>query len=164
MYKKIIYALTLFFIIFILGITILLINDNKIDENKVENTENLENQTIIQTTEIPKLSVEDEQVLEFQEVNLENEGFKQQGEIAYNGSTKIPKVSLGNYNGLTYYSQADSRWANKMYSAINDKSQTMMTSGCGPTCAAMVVSSIKGTITPDKMGELFVKYGYRSNN
>ena len=51
-----------------------------------------------------------------------------------------------------------------MYSAINDKSQTMMTSGCGPTCAAMVVSSIKGTITPDKMGELFVKYGYRSNN
>ena len=164
MYKKIIYALTLFFIIFILGITILLINDNKIDENKVENTENLENQTIIQTTEIPKLSVEDEQVLEFQEVNLENEGFKQQGEIAYNGSTEIPKVSLGNYNGLTYYSQADNRWANKMYSVINDKSQTMMTSGCGPTCAAMVVSSIKGTITPDKMGELFVKYGYRSNN
>ena len=85
MYKKIIYALTLFFIICILGITILLINDNKIDENKVENTENLENQIIIQTKEIPKLSVEDEQVLEFQEVNLENEGFKQQGEIAYNG-------------------------------------------------------------------------------
>ena len=35
-------------------------------------------------------------------------------------------------------------------------------SGCGPTCASMVVSSIKGTITPDVMANLFVQHGYRS--
>ena len=39
-----------------------------------------------------------------------------------------------------------------------------MSSGCGPTSAAMVVSSIRGTITPDEMGDLFVEYGYRSTN
>ena len=39
-----------------------------------------------------------------------------------------------------------------------------MASGCGPTSAAMVVSSIRGTITPDEMGDLFVEYGYRSTN
>lgn len=116
------------------------------------------------TTEIPKLTEEDEQVLEVQEVNLEAEGFERQGEIAYNGSSKTPNVQLGPYQGLTYYNQADSRWAYHMYSAIGDSSQTMMTSGCGPTAAAMVVSSIRGTITPDVMGDLFVEYGFRSTN
>lgn len=65
---------------------------------------------------------------------------------------------------MTYYSQADSRWSNHQYSSIGDKSQTIESSGCGPTAAAMVVSSIRGTITPPEMGDLFVKYGYRSAN
>lgn len=34
----------------------------------------------------------------------------------------------------------------------------------GPTCASMVVTATKGAITPDTMGDLFVKYGYRSAN
>lgn len=118
----------------------------------------------ISTTEIPKLTEDDEQTLEVQETDLEAEGFQRQGEVAYNGSSKTPNVTLGKYQGLTYYSQADSRWANHMYSAIGDSSQTIMASGCGPTSAAMVVSSIRGTITPDEMGDLFVKYGYRSTN
>lgn len=116
------------------------------------------------TTEIPQLTEEDEQTLEVQETDLEAEGFQEQGEIAYNGSDKTPSVSVGSYTGLTYYSQVDSRWASHQYSAIGDKSQTIASSGCGPTAAAMVVSSIKGTITPPEMGDLFVKYGYRSAN
>ena len=32
----------------------------------------------------------------------------------------------------------------------------------GPTSASMVVTAIKGVITPPEMGDLFVKYGYRS--
>ena len=116
------------------------------------------------TTEIPNLTKEDEQVLEVQEADLEKQGFERQGEIAYNGSDKAPNVKLGEYAGLTYYSQIDSRWKNKMYSAINDKSQTIGLSGCGPTCSAMVVSSIKGNITPSEMADLYVKYGYRSRN
>ena len=112
----------------------------------------------VSTTEIPNLSEEDEQVLEVQESNLENDAFEQKSDIAYNGSDKTPSVKVGNYTGLTYYSQADFRWANHQYSAIGDKSQTIESSGCGPTAAAMIVSSIKGTITPPEMGDLYVKY------
>ena len=51
-----------------------------------------------------------------------------------------------------------------MYSSVGNSSQTIGTSGCGPTCASMVVTATKGTITPPEMCDLFVKYGYRSAN
>lgn len=162
--KKIIVAI--FIIAFFVGIG-LAINDNKEEtiDNLIQNDViNVVENEIVSTTEIPELTEEDEQVLEVQETDLENEGFERQGEVAYNGASSIPNIELGEYQGLTYYSQADSRWANHMYSVINDKSQTIMSSGCGPTSAAMVVSSIRGTITPDQMGDLFVEYGYRSTN
>ena len=114
------------------------------------------------STEIPNLTETDEQSLEVQET--ESEGFEEQGIIAYEGSEKTPNVQVGEYAGLTYYSQLDSRWSNKMYSSIENKSQTIGSSGCGPTSAAMVVSSIKGNITPDTMAELYTKYSYRSAN
>lgn len=114
------------------------------------------------TTEIPELTENDEQTLEVQET--EAEGFEEQGEIAYNGSDKAPDVSVGEYAGLTYYSQLDSRWSSKMYSSVGNTTQTIGSSGCGPTSASMVVSSIKGNITPDVMSDLYVRYGYRSAN
>ena len=114
------------------------------------------------STEIPNLTETDEQSLEVQET--ESEGFEEQGIIAYEGSEKTPNVQVGEYAGLTYYSQLDSRRSNKMYSSIENKSQTIGSSGCGPTSAAMVVSSIKGNITPDTMAELYTKYSYRSAN
>lgn len=114
------------------------------------------------TTEIPNLNETDEQSIEVQET--ESEGFEEQGQVAYEGSEKTPNVNVGEYAGLTYYSQIDSRWSNKMYSSVGDRSQTIGTSGCGPTSAAMVVSSIKGTITPDTMASLYTQYGYRSAN
>ena len=114
------------------------------------------------TTEIPSLNETDEQSVEVQET--ESEGFEEQGQVAYEGSEKTPNVNIGEYAGLTYYSQIDSRWSNKMYSSIGDRSQTIGTSGCGPTSAAMVVSSIKGNITPDSMASLYTQYGYRSAN
>lgn len=112
------------------------------------------------STEIPKLTETDEQTLEVQET--ESEGFEEQGLIAYEGSDKAPDVQVGEYAGLTYYSQLDSRWASKMYSSVGNASQTIGSSGCGPTSSAMVVSSIKGAITPDAMADLYCKYGYRS--
>ena len=112
------------------------------------------------TTEIPEAYIEDEQKLEEQET--EDEGFELQGEIAYNGSSELPNVQLGEYAGLTYYSQIDPRWRYMPYTAIGDESQTIGSSACGPTCSAMVVSSIKGTITPPEMADLYVKYGFRS--
>lgn len=114
------------------------------------------------TKEIPEAYLEDEQALEEQEV--EDEGFELQGEIAYNGSSELPSVSLGQYTGLTYYSQIDSRWKNKLYTSTGNSSQTMGSSACGPTCSAMVVSSIKGTILPTTMADLYVQYGFRSAN
>lgn len=113
------------------------------------------------STEIKEQTEEQEkEVSEEQEV--ESEAFEEQGEIAYNGTTEYPDVNLGSYKGLTYYSQIDSRWSSHLYTSINNYSQNIGTSGCGPTCASMVVTATKGTITPPEMGDLFVKYGYRS--
>lgn len=89
--------------------------------------------------------------MEVQEADLESDTFAEKSNVAYESADKAPSVETGEYKGLTYYSQADSRWASHKYSAIGDKSQTISTSGCGPTCASMVVSSIKGTITPPEM-------------
>ena len=141
------------------------------ETNKDKTTEEIINNTVEEvidyidnksTTEIPALTQEDEETLEVQET--EAEGFEEQGQVAYEGSEKTPNVSIGDYAGLTYYSQIDNRWASKMYSSVGDRSQTIGTSGCGPTSSAMVVSSIKGTITPDVMANLYTQYGYRSAN
>lgn len=115
------------------------------------------------TTEIvEQTEVEENKVSQEQEV--ESEAFEEQGEIAYNGTNEYPSISLGNYQGLTYYSQIDNRWANKTYTSCGNYSQTIGSSGCGPTCASMIVTATKGTITPDTMSDLFVRYGYRSSN
>ena len=115
------------------------------------------------TTEI-QVQTEEQEKAVAGEQTVEDEKFEQQGEIAYNGTSEYPNVTLGNYQGLTYYSQIDNRWRYKMYSSVGDSSQTIGTSGCGPTCASMVVTATKGTITPPEMCDLFVKYGYRSAN
>lgn len=43
-------------------------------------------------------------------------------------------------NRPIYLMQTDSRWKNAMYSAINDKSQTIGQSGCGPSAASMIIN------------------------
>lgn len=97
------------------------------------------------------------------ENNIENDGTIEQENISYDGDSRGQGLSLlGAYQGLTYYSQADSRWANVPYTSIGDSSQTMKSSGCGPTVAAMVVSSSKGAILPTTMADLFVSNGYRT--
>ena len=126
-------------------------------EMSKEEIEELPSTQIVEQTEEQEEAVGEEQ-------EVESEAFEQQGEIAYEGSSEYPSVSLGNYTGLTYYNQTDSRWASHQYSSVGDSSQTIGTSGCGPTSAAMVVTAVKGTITPPEMGDLFVQYGYRSAN
>ncbi len=114
------------------------------------------------STEIKEQTEEQENA---QEQEVEDESFELQGEIAYEGDrANTWNVELGDYIGLTYYSQIDSRWSNHMYSSVGNTSQTIGTSGCGPTSAAMVVTATRGAITPDRMGDLFVQYGYRSSN
>lgn len=116
------------------------------------------------STEIIEQTEEQEKEVSETQATTETEGFEEQGEIAYNGTSEYPIVSLGEYKGLTYYSQIDSRWSSHSYTSCGNYSQTIGTSGCGPTCASMVVTATKGTITPPEMGDFFVKYGYRSSN
>lgn len=63
--------------------------------------------------------------------------------------------------GKVYYNQADSRWASHPYTAPGYENATCKTSGCGPTCAAMVVSSCKEVIYPNQMCDISKENGYR---
>ena len=161
---------TIGLIISILCASVLLLNcyleydkTGQVDTNKIsEAISTVVDEINKSSTEIPQLTENDEQSLEVQEV--ENEGFEEQGLVAYEGSEKTPNVQVGEYAGLTYYSQLDNRWKNQMYSSVGNSTQTIGTSGCGPTSSAMVVSSIKGNITPDTMANLYMQYGYRSAN
>lgn len=96
---------------------------------------------------------------------IEPDAQVEQENISYDGTNTGNGLSLlGNCTGLTYYSQADSRWASLPYTSTGNKSQTMKSSACGPTSAAMVVSSSKGAILPTTMVQLFVDNGFRTAN
>ena len=94
------------------------INDyNEILIKQIE-PERLEEDEIcnLPTTEIIEQTLEDEQI---QEQEVEDETFELQGEIAYEGDrARSWNVTLGDYKGLTYYSQLDGRWKNKIYSSV----------------------------------------------
>lgn len=156
--KKNIVIIILSIIIVILAI-VLGIRTNVKDTENIQIVNNISDEP---TTEIPDaLSPDTEQNLEKDAVEEENENV-----ISGSGSTAAEDdIVLGaKQETPVYYSQVDSRWKNHMYSAIGDPSQTIGTSGCGPTSAAMVVSSIKGSVNPAEMGDLYVKYGYRTTN
>lgn len=163
---------------------------NKIAESTIEEVEELqkndnikEKNEVIITAEIQEIvidtknSAEDlstDEVIESSEAEeenisdegaLETDAVVEQENISWNGDSTGNGLSLlSSYQGLTYFSQADSRWANKMYSSIGDSSQTMKSSACGPTSAAMIVSSSKGTILPTTMAEIALANGYRTAN
>ena len=63
--------------------------------------------------------------------------------------------------GKVYYNQNDRRWKSHPYTAPGYPNATTGTSGCGPTCAAMVVSSCKETIYPNQMCDISKENGFR---
>lgn len=63
-----------------------------------------------------------------------------------------------------YYLQTDARWKNRDYSAKGE-STTIGRSGCGPTCAAMLIETMTGkTITPADACAWALKHGYKAAN
>ena len=137
---------------------------NETQEIVEDTIEAVEKGEDVSTTEIIEGS-EEEEINITDEGALETDAVIEQENISYNGDNTGDGLSLlGAYQGLTYYSQADSRWANVMYSSIGDSSQTMKSSACGPTSAAIVVSSSKGAILPTTMASLAVSNGYRTSN
>lgn len=138
-------------------------------KSEVADTKNaVENGGKVETVEIAKATIKEEQEVTDEgadESLLEADALVEQENISYNGDNAGKGLSLlGKWQGLTYYSQADSRWASKLYTSTNNHSQTMKSSACGPTSAAMVVSSAKGAILPTAMASLSVDNGYRTAN
>lgn len=141
---------------FILGLSYIIVRNNKVEPQDDLTNKIIEN---IPTKEIPS-------GITYDEDGLEVEGFEESNPNLISGNTgNDEKFIVGAVHSQpVYYSQVDSRWENHPYTSTGNKSQTIGTSGCGPTSAAMVVTTIKGTITPADMGDLFVRYGYRSAN
>lgn len=82
---------------------------------------------VIESSEQEEQEVTDEGVEDLLEIDAQVE----QENIAYNGTNTGNGLSLlGAYQGLTYYSQADSRWASVPYTSIANTSQTMKSSAC----------------------------------
>lgn len=128
--------------------------------NEIENIDTYE-MTDNEVQELPSTEIVEQNEVDEQnlEQEVEDESFELQGDIAYEGDrARSWNVTLGDYKGLTYYSQLDNRWKSKMYSSVENASQTIGSSGCGPTSASMIVTACKGAITPDTMADLFVKY------
>jgi len=61
------------------------------------------------------------------------------------------------------YKQYDSRWAKEPYTSTGNSTQTIRSSGCGPTSMADIIATwIDKTITPSGMCKWSVKNGYRT--
>ena len=136
-------------------------------QSEVADTKNaVENGGKVETKEIAKSTIKEEEEVTDEgadESLLEADGLVEQENISYDGDNAGKGLNLlGKWQGLTYYSQADSRWASKLYTSTNNHSQTMKSSTCGPTCSAMVVSSAKGAILPTTLASLSVDNGYRT--
>lgn len=146
-------------------------NLQNIVEDKIQVDESVvicditENEKSSNKNTIEQVTIEDEEKLEEDITEVEAFELEDEENISYDGDkAKSWNINLSEYQGLTYYSQIDNRWKNIAYTSTGNSSQTIGTSGCGPASAAMVVSSINGTITPLEMAELFVQNGYRSAN
>ncbi len=103
--------------------------------NKIENII-LSEETITTAENTIEAVQKDEQLdtvktVELSENELETDAVVEQEDISYDGDIKSDGLKLlGAYQGLTYYSQADTRWANQFYTSSNNKNQTMKSSAC----------------------------------
>lgn len=124
----------------------------------IKDNKDLSTNEPVSGSESSELSIETEE-------GVESDAVVEQENISYDGTNSgNGKKLLGKYQGLTYYNQGDSRWANRPYTSSGNRSQTIKSSGCGPTSAAMVISSSKGAILPTTTANLFVSNGYRTKN
>lgn len=82
-------------------------------------------------------------------------------------NTKATTNNGTNAKQPVYYLQGDSRWRNVIFTKDNtyNKKQTIGNSGCGITCAAMLIASWwSKNITPVDTAKECVAKGYRSKN
>ncbi len=66
---------------------------------------------------------------------------------------------------FTYFRQGDPRWGALPYTVTGDPRQTIRSSGCGPTCAAMVAAQLAGApVDPPRMCALACAQGFRTKD
>ena len=139
--KRFITIISVIMMCVILGLVFFASDDKELQKETVEKITDVVTTTYkmsdaeikeLPTTEIQAQTEEQEKEVSETQATIETEGFEEQGEIAYNGTSEYPNVALGEYKGLTYYSQIDSRWSSHSYTSIGDYSQTIGTSGCRP--------------------------------
>ncbi|GFN29996.1 C39 family peptidase [Paenibacillus xylaniclasticus] len=64
-----------------------------------------------------------------------------------------------------YYSQEDPRWKHTLYSNHRDPKQTIGTSGCGPTCMAMAITTLTGNkVEPPVTCKFALDNGFRTSD
>lgn len=65
-----------------------------------------------------------------------------------------------------YYMQSNSKWGKLPFTSTNNPKQTIASSGCGTTCAAMVLATLlnDATILPDFTAKLCVNNRFRTVN
>ena len=64
-----------------------------------------------------------------------------------------------------YYSQVDQRWRAVPFTAVGNHRQTIGSSGCGPTCMAMILATwVNRAITPVECCRWAVEGGFRTPN
>lgn len=137
--KRFITVISVIMMCVILGLVFFASDDKELQKETVEKITDAVTTTYkmsdaeieeLPTTEIEAQTEEQEKEVS-KEQEVEDEGFELQGEIAYEGDrANTWNVELGDYKGLTYYSQIDNRWRYKMYSSVGDGTQTIGTSGC----------------------------------
>ena len=137
--KRFITIISIIMMCVILGLVFFVSDDKDLQKETVEKITDAVTMTYtmseaeikdLPTTEIEAQTEEQEKEVS-KEQEVEDEGFELQGEIAYEGDrANAWNVELGDYKGLTYYSQIDNRWRYKMYSSVGDGTQTIGTSGC----------------------------------
>jgi len=63
------------------------------------------------------------------------------------------------------YKQYDKRWGSKPYNGPGENDKTIKSSGCGPTCAAMCIATLKNLkVTPADTCAWAQKHGYKYAN
>ncbi len=142
MKKKIALIILMIVTSIILIINTLYVKDEKVEKIVTETSNKIENiilsEETLQSAENTIEAVEKDEQLDttktitnVEESELEQDAMVEQENISYNGDIKADGLKLlGAYQGLTYYSQADTRWANKLYTSSNNKKQTMKSSAC----------------------------------
>ncbi|ASA22790.1 C39 family peptidase [Paenibacillus donghaensis] len=66
---------------------------------------------------------------------------------------------------IVYYSQKNPKWKNTMYSSRGDTTQTIGASACGPTSAAMVISTLTNNVLlPTMAAKYAIENGFRTSN